>query len=138
MSSGCGQKASTILTTEQQQLVFRHQAAVAELLRHFWSCFPARTTQLEVKVCKVSSKHTLQLWRTERLSNKVPYPPQAHKMHQCLMDYSAKQLQELQHALDSSDSLRLVQHLHECISRASQHYRKWAAKKKTPHKLLGQ
>lgn len=50
MPSGCGQKASTILTMEQQQQVFRHQAAIAELLRHFWSCFPVRTAQLEAKV----------------------------------------------------------------------------------------
>ena len=38
------------LTQEQQVMLFRHQAAIAELLRHFWSCFPARTPQLEEKV----------------------------------------------------------------------------------------
>lgn len=50
MTGGCGQKASTVLTAEQQQEVFRHQSAIAELLRHFWSCFPARTAKLEAKV----------------------------------------------------------------------------------------
>lgn len=50
MSNGSSQKASTLLTGEQQQLVFRHQAAIGELVRHFWSCFPARTPQLEAKV----------------------------------------------------------------------------------------
>ena len=49
MSSGC-QKGSVLLTENQQQGVFRHQAAIAELLRHFWSCFPAKTQQLEIKV----------------------------------------------------------------------------------------
>ena len=50
MARGYGQKGSSVLTVDQQQQVFRHQAAIAELLRHFWSCFPARTAQLEVKV----------------------------------------------------------------------------------------
>lgn len=106
-SGGCGQKASTLLTREQQQEVFRHQAAIAELLRHFWSCFPARTVQLEAK---------------------------AHKMHQCLVEYAEKQLRELEDTLDNTDSLRIVQHLQDCMARASQHYHKWAVKKKTSHR----
>lgn len=50
MSSGHGQKGSTVLTKTQQEQVFRHQMALAELLRHFWCCFPAKTTKLEAKV----------------------------------------------------------------------------------------
>lgn len=46
-SSGCGQES---LTHDQREMVFRHTTAVSELLRHFWSCFPARTPQLEEKV----------------------------------------------------------------------------------------
>ncbi len=46
-SSGCGQNS---LTHDQREMVFRHTTAVSELLRHFWSCFPARTPQLEEKV----------------------------------------------------------------------------------------
>ena len=46
-SSGCGQNS---LTHDQRDMVFRHTTAVSELLRHFWSCFPARTPQLEEKV----------------------------------------------------------------------------------------
>ena len=30
--------------------LLRHQAAIAELLRHFWACFPVVSTQLEDKV----------------------------------------------------------------------------------------
>ena len=50
MSGGCGHIGSSLLTKQQQQELFRHQAAIAELLRHFWACFPARTPQLEAKV----------------------------------------------------------------------------------------
>ena len=49
-SSGCVQGDGSSLSQEQQSMLFRHQAAIAELLRHFWSCFPARTPQLEEKV----------------------------------------------------------------------------------------
>ena len=38
------------LTPAQREQVFRHQAAVAELLRHFWACFPVLSPQLEEKV----------------------------------------------------------------------------------------
>lgn len=31
----------------------KNYAAIAELLRHFWSCFPVRTPQLEEKVEQV-------------------------------------------------------------------------------------
>lgn len=68
MASGCGQKGSRVLTPEQQQEVFRHQAAIAELLRHFWSCFPARTPQLEAKVSaveRVSLYHLVSLTGTQ-------------------------------------------------------------------------
>ncbi len=47
-SGGCGQSS---LSQEQQEMMFRHTTAVSELLRHFWSCFPVRTPQLEDKVC---------------------------------------------------------------------------------------
>ena len=30
--------------------LLRHQAAIAELLRHFWACFPVVSPQLEEKV----------------------------------------------------------------------------------------
>ena len=45
-----------MLSLDQQQQVFRHQMALAELLRHFWSCFPARTPQLEAKVWPLNSQ----------------------------------------------------------------------------------
>ena len=35
-------------TTEQ---LFRYQRSLAELLRHFWACFPVVNQQLEQKVC---------------------------------------------------------------------------------------
>ena len=38
------------LTQAQREQLFRHQAAVAELLRHFWACFPVLSPQLEEKV----------------------------------------------------------------------------------------
>lgn len=100
LGGGCDSKAGSLLTSEQQQQVFRHQTAIAELLRHFWSCFPIKTVQLEVKV---------------------------QKMHQCLVEYSLKDLED---ALDNTDTMRIVEHLQECIARARQHYHKWAAKKK--------
>lgn len=56
-------------------------------------------------------------------------------MHQCLIEYTTKQLQELQQTLNSVESLGLVQHMQESISCASQHYHKWLAKKKASHKL---
>ena len=46
-SSGCGQST---LSHDQRMMIFRHTSAVTELLRHFWSCFPVRTSQLEEKV----------------------------------------------------------------------------------------
>lgn len=121
MSNGSCQKASTLLTVEQQQLVFRHQAAIGELVRHFWSCFPARTPQLEVKVHEVIFDDLIGAWSV-----------QVHKMHQCLIDYGEKQLGEL----GNTDSLRTTQHLREIISTASQHYHKWTAKKKSSHRTL--
>ena len=54
VSGGCGQKVTSLLTEKQQQELLRHQMAIAELLRHFWSCFPARTPQLEAKVSDVT------------------------------------------------------------------------------------
>ena len=35
-------------TTEQ---LFRYQRSLAELLRHFWACFPVVNQQSEQKVC---------------------------------------------------------------------------------------
>lgn len=51
-------------------------------------------------------------------------------MHQCLVEYNEKQIKELEEAFGSTDSLTTIKHLHECISKASQHYHKWLAKKK--------
>ena len=52
-------------------------------------------------------------------------------MQQCLVEYSDKQLQELEQALDSTDTFHIVHHMQECISKATQHYHKWTVKKKT-------
>lgn len=121
MSSGIyGKKVATMLTREQQQEVFRHQTAVAELLRHFWSCFPTRTAQLEAKVVVILINFVHLYFRSM----------QVHKMHQCLVEYNEKQIKELEEAFGSTDSLTTIKHLHECISKASQHYHKWLAKKK--------
>ena len=49
-AGGYNQKGGASLSQEQREVLFRHQAAIAELLRHFWSCFPVRTPQLEEKV----------------------------------------------------------------------------------------
>ena len=62
MASGYGQKGSRMLSPEQQQQVFRHQAAIAELLRHFWSCFPARNAQLEAKVSRWVGTLNIKSW----------------------------------------------------------------------------
>ncbi len=55
-------------------------------------------------------------------------------MQQCLVEYSDKQLQELEQALDSTDTLHIVHHLHQCIGKATQHYHKWTLKKKNTHR----
>ena len=41
---------SSFGSTNVQLQLLRHQAAVAELLRHFWACFPVVSPQLEEKV----------------------------------------------------------------------------------------
>ena len=67
-SSGCVQGDGASLSLEQQSMLFRHQAAIAELLRHFWSCFPARTPQLEEKVrvhgCRLSLELLIDILTT--------------------------------------------------------------------------
>lgn len=53
-------------------------------------------------------------------------------MHQCLMEYKLKELEE---ALDNTvDGMKVVQHMQECIARASEHYQKWTTKKKHPYR----
>ena len=47
---GYGQSAAAQLSLSNQEQLFHHQAAVAELLRHFWACFPILSPQLEEKV----------------------------------------------------------------------------------------
>ena len=52
---GHSERLGTTLSPELREQLFRHQAAIAELLRHFWACFPpqgftALTPQVEEKV----------------------------------------------------------------------------------------
>ena len=47
---GDGPSAATQLSPAARDQLFHHQAAVAELLRHFWACFPVLTPQLGEKV----------------------------------------------------------------------------------------
>ena len=51
-------------------------------------------------------------------------------MHQCLVEYSEKQLRELEELLDNTDSLGVLQHMNQCIARAYEHFEKWQSKKK--------
>ena len=50
-SGGCGQAAVGQLSSETRAQLFHHYSAVAELLRHYWACFPLLSPQLEEKVC---------------------------------------------------------------------------------------
>ena len=45
-----GQLSSVVLSAATTQLLVRHQAVVAEILRHFWTCFPVISPALEQKV----------------------------------------------------------------------------------------
>ena len=45
-----GQLSSVVLSAATTQLLVRHQAVVAEILRHFWTCFPIISPTLEQKV----------------------------------------------------------------------------------------
>ena len=47
---GCGHTAAAQLSPEMRDQLFHHQSAIAELLRHFWACFPILNPQLEEKV----------------------------------------------------------------------------------------
>ena len=47
---GGGQLSSVVLSAATTQLLVRHQAVVAEILRHFWTCFPVTSPTLEQKV----------------------------------------------------------------------------------------
>ena len=47
---GRGGVATSQLSTDSKDQLFHHQKAVAELLRHFWACFPILNPQLEEKV----------------------------------------------------------------------------------------
>ncbi len=41
---------SASLSPSVAELLFRYQRSLAELLRHFWACFPVINQQLEQKV----------------------------------------------------------------------------------------
>ena len=45
-----GAKLKACLSSETQASLVQHQAALSELLRHFWACFPTVSAQLEEKV----------------------------------------------------------------------------------------
>ena len=55
------------IPTELQKEMKKNYLAVAELLRHFWSCFPTKTPQLEEKVRRMSS--ALEKYRSTKLAN---------------------------------------------------------------------
>lgn len=59
-SRGPPEGLGSTLSPEQREVLFRHQAAIAELLRHFWACFPPQgftilTPQVEEKVETVTN-----------------------------------------------------------------------------------
>ena len=54
-SRGPPEGLGSTLSPKLRELLFRHQASIAELLRHFWACFPPQgatmlTPQVEEKV----------------------------------------------------------------------------------------
>lgn len=116
------------LTPEQREVLFRHQAAIAELLRHFWNCFPVRTPQLEEKVsccCRVDVKIRYLLFTL--FFNHM----QVHKMHRCLQEYQESRLKELITSLGESDEHHVVAHLRQSMAIALEHYHNWQAKRKS-------
>lgn len=60
-SGGHSEGLGSTLSPELREQLFRHQAAIAELLRHFWACFPPQglttlTPQVEEKVSDLRTK----------------------------------------------------------------------------------
>lgn len=82
-SGGHSEGLGSTLSPELREQLFRHQAAIAELLRHFWACFPPQglttlTPQVEEKVSDLHTKalsNVLLAWMhsTSTLSNE-PIP----------------------------------------------------------------
>ena len=61
MPSGYANGRGSALTHSQREQLFKHQAAIAELLRHFWACFPVLSPQLEEKVNSLSRSSFIAL-----------------------------------------------------------------------------
>lgn len=55
------------VSSDLQKEMKKNYSALSELLRHFWSCFPTKTPQLEEKVRRMSS--AIEKYRDTKLSN---------------------------------------------------------------------
>ena len=69
----CGRSAAAQLSVATREQLFHHQATVAELLRHFWACFPILTPQLGEKV-RLAMQLLFNIALTRLLSIYQPLP----------------------------------------------------------------
>ena len=122
----CGRSAAAQLSVATREQLFHHQATVAELLRHFWACFPILTPQLGEKV-----RLAMQLLFNIALTRLLLYTSlfllssshQAQRMSSCLQDYSGKLTATVS---DSSlPEAEVVAHLQTCIRIALDKYQTW-------------
>ncbi|XP_065180330.1 general transcription factor IIH subunit 1-like [Sycon ciliatum] len=91
---------SFALSDSLKEELHSHHLAVGELLRHFWSCFPVRTKQLEEKLVRMGS---------------------------VLQAYRSNQLAMFQESLVHEDG-ELTSHIHEMIDAGLEKYRSWQAR----------
>eukprot|EP00794_Sanderia_malayensis_P018270 gene18270-20090_t len=89
---------SNQLSTFQQQEMRQQNRALSEILRHFWSCFPIKTQQLEEKVIRMAS---------------------------CLEKYRDNKLNEFRKMTIPSDGSKLVDHLDRRLEAALEKFQTW-------------
>ncbi|XP_030845510.1 general transcription factor IIH subunit 1 [Strongylocentrotus purpuratus] len=103
MASLSTQPVHTMYSPETQKEVKRLYSALAELLRHFWSCFPVTNRSLEEKVFRM--KGTLEQFHAKKIK---PFKDTLAKQH---------------------IGLNLVNHMEELLQTAYKKYANWQSKK---------
>ncbi|OWF54756.1 general transcription factor IIH subunit 1-like [Mizuhopecten yessoensis] len=97
------QQLHNMVAVDVQSELKKQYTALQELLRHFWSCFPASSKFLEEKVCRMKS--TLERFQVTKL---IPFK-ESLKQHHYTID--------------------LVGHLEELLSTAYAKFDTWQARK---------
>ncbi|XP_063960530.1 general transcription factor IIH subunit 1-like [Lytechinus pictus] len=103
MASLSHQPVHTLYSPEIQKEVKRLYAALAELLRHFWSCFPITNRSLEEKVFRM--KGTLEQFQAKKMK---PFKDTLAKQH---------------------IGLNLMIHMEDLLQTAYKKYAQWQSKK---------